>query len=95
MFNEALTSPSNSSVTSFSGYDADYWDAVVRAVRAEYLSDSQDYPWIIGFSGGKDSTVVAQAMFQALLQIPLSQRRLTSFSLDISGSRFREIIFRR
>lgn len=53
---------------------SDMWDEVVRAVRAEYLSDIQDYPWIIGFSGGKDSTVVAQAVFEALLQVPPSRR---------------------
>lgn len=51
------------------------WEEVVRSVRAEYLSETQDYPWIIGFSGGKDSTVVAQAVFEALLQISPSQRK--------------------
>lgn len=50
------------------------WDQVVASVRDEYLSEVQDYPWIIGFSGGKDSTVVAQAVFEALLQIPPSRR---------------------
>jgi len=50
------------------------WDEVVDSVREEYLSDTQDYPWIIGFSGGKDSTVVAQAVFEALLQVPPSKR---------------------
>ena len=53
----------------------DVWDEVVTSVRAEYISAAQDYPWIIGFSGGKDSTVVAQAIFEALLQVPPSQRR--------------------
>ncbi len=51
------------------------WDQVVASVRKEYLSETQDYPWIIGFSGGKDSTVVAQAVFEALLQVPPSQRK--------------------
>lgn len=54
---------------------SDIWDEVVCSVRSEYLSETQDYPWIIGFSGGKDSTVVAQAVFEALLQVPPSQRR--------------------
>lgn len=54
---------------------AELWDEVVRSVRAEYLSETQDYPWIIGFSGGKDSTVVVQAVFEALLQISPSQRK--------------------
>lgn len=52
----------------------DVWDAVVASVRTEYLSDAQDYPWIIGFSGGKDSTVVAQAVFEALLLVSPSRR---------------------
>ena len=51
------------------------WEEVVRAVRDEYLSETQDYPWIIGFSGGKDSTVVSQAVFEALLQVSPSQRK--------------------
>lgn len=55
--------------------ETDFWDAVVHSVREEYLSETQDYPWIIGFSGGKDSTVVAQAVFEALLQIPPFQRK--------------------
>lgn len=50
------------------------WEQVVCSVREEYLSDAQDYPWIIGFSGGKDSTVVAQAVFEALLQVAPSKR---------------------
>lgn len=54
---------------------ADKWDAVVRSIKAEYLSASQAYPWIIGFSGGKDSTVVTQAVVETLLQIPPSLRR--------------------
>lgn len=53
----------------------DVWDDVVASVRAEYMSDEQDFPWIIGFSGGKDSTVVAQAVFEALLQVPPSRRK--------------------
>lgn len=53
----------------------DLWESVVDSVRAEYLSEVQDYPWIIGFSGGKDSTVVAQAVFEALLQVPPSRRK--------------------
>lgn len=40
----------------------------MRAIRAEissvYLSDSR--PWVIGFSGGKDSTCILQAVWYAL-----------------------------
>lgn len=50
------------------------WRSVVNDVKAEYLSDKQRFPWIIGFSGGKDSTVVTQAVFDALLDIPPAKR---------------------
>jgi DNA sulfur modification protein DndC len=50
------------------------WREIVRHVRNEYLSTAQSYPWIVGFSGGKDSTVVAHAVFEALQAIPPSQR---------------------
>lgn len=50
------------------------WAEVVQHVKNEYLSDAQSWPWIVGFSGGKDSTVVAHAVFEALAAIPPSQR---------------------
>lgn len=51
------------------------FEQVVSDIRAEYLSNVQSFPWIIGFSGGKDSTLVAHAVFSALLDI--SPSRLT------------------
>jgi DNA sulfur modification protein DndC len=50
------------------------WRDIVLHVKEEYLSETQEYPWIVGFSGGKDSTVVAHAVFEALLSIPPSRR---------------------
>lgn len=44
--------------------------SLVSDIQDEYLSDHQDFPWIIGFSGGKDSTLVAHLVFAALLDIP-------------------------
>lgn len=41
----------------------------------EYLNPSQSYPWIVTFSGGKDSTLVAHLVFEALLELPPSMRR--------------------
>ena len=74
MLNKNLIPVGVGVVPSAQRVNVDYWDNIIGAVRAEYLSDTQDYPWIIGFSGGKDSTVVAQAVFEALLGIPPSQR---------------------
>lgn len=50
------------------------YEEVVAEVTSEYLSQSQRFPWIVGFSGGKDSTVLAQAVFDALLRISPAQR---------------------
>ncbi len=51
------------------------WQDVVSEIRDEYLDETQCYPWVIGFSGGKDSTVVAHGVFEALLTIPPSRRK--------------------
>ena len=53
---------------------AERWAEVVQHVKDEYLSTSQSWPWIVGSSGGKDSTVVAHAVFEALAAIPPIQR---------------------
>ena len=38
-----------------------------------YLED--DRPWLVGFSGGKDSTMLASLIFDAVLSIPAAQRK--------------------
>jgi DNA sulfur modification protein DndC len=53
---------------------ADKFTAIISAIRDEYLSSVQNYPWIVGFSGGKDSTLVAHAVFEALLLVAPSKR---------------------
>lgn len=60
--------------TSMAETPADKLQFVVSSIREEYLSETQNHPWIIGYSGGKDSTLVAHAVFDALLSIPPSQR---------------------
>ena len=47
---------------------------VRNGIIDEYLSPSQSYPWIVTFSGGKDSTLVAHLVFEALLDLPPSLR---------------------
>jgi DNA sulfur modification protein DndC len=32
-------------------------------------------PWLVGFSGGKDSTMLASLIFEAVLSIPAEQRK--------------------
>lgn len=50
------------------------WEQIVQNIKEEYLAENQRFPWIVGFSGGKDSTVVAHGVFEALLSIPPSAR---------------------
>ncbi len=41
----------------------------------QYLHDeNKTRPWIVGFSGGKDSTVVLQLIWNALLKIDRNDR---------------------
>lgn len=51
---------------------------LIAAIRSELLDEycqEHDSPWIIGYSGGKDSTLVAHLVFEMLLGLPPSQRR--------------------
>lgn len=41
------------------------------------LYQADDVPWIIGYSGGKDSTAVLQLTWLALAELPVEQRRKT------------------
>lgn len=42
----------------------------------EYLQD-HNYPWVIGYSGGKDSTLVTHLVFEMLMALPPSTRHRT------------------
>ena len=41
-------------------------------IREAYAQDNR--PWVIGFSGGKDSTCTLQLVWQALKELPKSKR---------------------
>ncbi|MCY7350603.1 MAG: DNA phosphorothioation system sulfurtransferase DndC [Cytophagaceae bacterium] len=43
-------------------------------IQDQYLYDDNPRPWIIGFSGGKDSTMLLQVVWNALLKIPAEIR---------------------
>jgi len=46
---------------------------LIESIKETYLSDSR--PWIIGFSGGKDSTCVLSLIYSALQQLPVTERK--------------------
>lgn len=44
-------------------------DYIIDDIKEQYLENDNNIPWIIGFSGGKDSTVVLTLVWRALLAI--------------------------
>jgi DNA sulfur modification protein DndC len=56
------------------GANVELIQAIRNEIAAEY-AEPHDYPWIIGFSGGKDSTVVAHLVFEHLLTLAPSARK--------------------
>lgn len=60
------------------------FDDIRQNIAEEYLSTTQNYPWIVTFSGGKDSTLVAHLVFEMLLSLPpsLRQRKIFFVSND-------------
>lgn len=48
--------------------------AILEDLRDEYRQP-HDAPWIVGFSGGKDSTLLAQLVFEMLLALPPRARK--------------------
>jgi DNA sulfur modification protein DndC len=45
---------------------------IKQSLHRLYLEDTR--PWLVGFSGGKDSTMVASLIFDAVLSVPESER---------------------
>ena len=52
-------------------------DYIIDDIKEQYLENDNNIPWIIGFSGGKDSTVVLTLVWRALLAIWKSHATLT------------------
>jgi DNA sulfur modification protein DndC len=48
-------------------------EAIKEDIKDEYRAEHAR-PWIIGFSGGKDSTLVLHLVVESLLELPASQR---------------------
>ncbi len=54
--------------------------SAIRKVAALYESD--ETPWVIGYSGGKDSTAVLQLVWLSLVEIPLEKRTKPVFVIS-------------
>lgn len=70
----------------------------ISLIKKQYLFDDKNIPWLVGYSGGKDSTVTAQLVFRALLELKKShkplRRKVYIFSSDtmIENPLVKEII---
>ncbi len=56
------------------------FDALEERVRVAYGSDNR--PWVIGYSGGKDSTCALQMIWRALSALPADERRKPIYVLS-------------
>lgn len=54
-------------------FPLDAFAEIKDEMRAVYLND--DRPWLVGFSGGKDSTLLLTLVAEMILQLPPSARR--------------------
>ena len=48
--------------------------AAIDVIRTEYLRNHGD-PWVVAYSGGKDSTLLLQLTWEVLMSLPASDRR--------------------
>lgn len=48
---------------------------IIEEIAAQYLEDDNNRPWILGFSGGKDSTMLLQLTWYAVKAIPAELRK--------------------
>lgn len=55
-------------------------EALHQEIRELYTAD--EVPWIIGYSGGKDSTATLQLIWGAVAGLPLEQRRKTIYVIS-------------
>ncbi len=59
-------------MTRYSLVSKSHIQELTSRIQELYLSD--EIPWIVGYSGGKDSSATLQLVWYAILQIPLEQR---------------------
>ena len=73
-------------------------DFAVTKIKNQYLSKKESFPWLIGYSGGKDSSCTAQLVFRAISELKKEgyqlNRRVYIFSSDtmIENPLVKEII---
>ena len=59
--------------TPYTIFDSRTLDDIHREIQEVYLENAR--PWVIGYSGGKDSTTALQLVWDALARLPSEQRK--------------------
>ncbi|BFJ00322.1 MAG: hypothetical protein PME_27570 [Priestia megaterium] len=59
---------SNGIISNLLSKQVPFIDEAKESIKKAYKED--DRPWVVGYSGGKDSTVVVQLVFEALSEMP-------------------------
>lgn len=54
-------------------------DHIIQEIQQIYLAD--EIPWVVGYSGGKDSTATLQLVWMALEQLPKEDRKKTVYAI--------------
>ena len=52
-------------------------DTAIKLIKKQYLSDDGNLPWLIGYSGGKDSTCASQLVFRAIKELKEESKTLS------------------
>ncbi len=48
----------------------DPWQNIEDNIKDQYINDPSQRPWVIAFSGGKDSTTTLQLVWHSLVRLP-------------------------
>ncbi|MEN2465954.1 hypothetical protein [Ornithinibacillus sp. FSL M8-0202] len=51
------------------------FDTIIDLLKQEYCREEQIKPWVVSYSGGKDSSLVLTLVWQAITQLPASKRK--------------------
>lgn len=70
-----MTEPQTNSVKSFFSEHGLSQSIELGKLRLQELYRSDDTPWVIGYSGGKDSSAVVQLVWLALADLPVADRK--------------------
>ena len=61
-------------------FNENVYEDLLEEIKYVYLSDER--PWIIGYSGGKDSTTVTKLVYEMLLSLPVNKRKKTVYIIS-------------